>query len=683
MKILFVTLSNIGDCILTLPVLDVLREKYPQAQITCLVPERPKEIFIDNPAVARVVVFDKHAKLSDKIKLFFSLSKEKFDLVIDLRNSFFGAFLPAKKRSLFSGPLRRIPGKFKHMRDRHLFRAFGYDYPAQRQYRSLNIKSGDEDYIKEVLGRQSAAGSKLIVVAPGAKSQVKCWDKQNFRQLCRTLIAAGYPVVLVGDKSDQDICSYILRDFEQPIIDLCAKTDFSQLAALLKQAHLLISNDSAVMHLASYLNIPVGAIFGPTDEEKYAPWSEKSIVIKKDIFCRPCAKAICRFVAGQCLASIKPADVLAQIQPLLEDQVSGPVSQNAGRQIINTTAPGRYRRILIARTDRLGDVILSTPAVRALRQKFPQSYMAMMVSAYAKDVVEGNPDLDAVIVFDKEGKDRGLAATFKFVWELRKNKFDLAVVLHPTVRVHLLMFLSRIPWRLGYDRKFKFLLTDSIPHTKQSGEKHESEYALDMARYLGADTRNTSLFVPVKQEAENWADVLFMEEGISREDKLLVIHPAASCISKIWPAENFAQVADRLSQKHGFKVCIIAGPKDISKAEQVVRKMQVPALNLAGKTTVSQLASLIRRAQLFVSTDSGPVHIASAFSVPQVTIFGRSQAGLSPVRWGAKGQQIRILHKSVGCTACLAHDCLREFACIKSITVEDVLEAAEDLISGS
>ena len=94
-KILFITLSNIGDCILTLPVLDFLRQKYPQASITCLVPPRPREIFINNPAVKEVVIFDKHAKLSDKIKLFFALSKENFDIVVDLRNSFFGAFLHA------------------------------------------------------------------------------------------------------------------------------------------------------------------------------------------------------------------------------------------------------------------------------------------------------------------------------------------------------------------------------------------------------------------------------------------------------------------------------------------------------------------------------------------------------------------------------------------------------------
>ena len=118
MKILFITLSNIGDCILTLPVLDALRNAYPEGKISCLVPERPKEIFVNNPAVENIIVFNKHAKLIDKIKLFFSLSKEKFDIVVDLRNSFFGAFLPAKKRS---SPLRFIPGKFKHMKDRHLF----------------------------------------------------------------------------------------------------------------------------------------------------------------------------------------------------------------------------------------------------------------------------------------------------------------------------------------------------------------------------------------------------------------------------------------------------------------------------------------------------------------------------------------------------------------------------------
>ena len=312
MKILFITLSNIGDCILTLPVLDLLKEKYPQAKITCLLAPRPKEIFVNNPAIERVVIFDKHINLSQKIKLFFSLSKDNFDMVIDLRNSFFGAFLPVKKRS---SSLRMIPTKIKHSKDKHLFWAgFGGDFVSSKQHQSLIITPQDAEYIEDILSRQNLMNSnKIIVVVPGARSNVKCWDKQNYSQLCNQLIAAGWKVILAGDKNDQAVCSYV--QLKSPaVVDLCAKTSISQLAALLKKVKLLVTNDSAVMHLASYLDVPVAAIFGPTHEAKYGPWSQKCMVIKKDIFCRPCEKAQCRFGTLACLSSIKPNDVFSQIK---------------------------------------------------------------------------------------------------------------------------------------------------------------------------------------------------------------------------------------------------------------------------------------------------------------------------------------------------------------------------------
>ena len=325
---------------------------------------RPKEIFINNPAVADIVIFDKHIKLIDKIKLFSSLSKEKFDIVVDLRNSFFGAFLPAKKRS---SPLRRIPGKIKHAKDRHLFWADFADYSLKRKkYQSLIITSEDADYIQDILNRQKwADNTKLIVVAPGSRSLIKCWDKQNYAQLCNQLIQEGWHVVLVGDKADQPICSYVQEGSLAGILDLCAKTTIGQLAALLNKAQLLITNDSAVMHLASYLNVSVVSIFGPTDEKKYGPWSEKSITIKKDIFCRPCEKAQCRFNTLACLASIKPFDVLNQVKAMLADKSQGVLENN----------PEQYRRILIVRTDRIGDVLLSTPAPLTRQAMLPSSLM--------------------------------------------------------------------------------------------------------------------------------------------------------------------------------------------------------------------------------------------------------------------------------------------------------------------
>ena len=145
----------------------------------------------------------------------------------------------------------------------------------------------------------------------------------------------------------------------------------------------------------------------------------------------------------------------------------------------------------------------------------------------------------------------------------------------------------------------------------------------------------------------------------------------------IWPIERFGEVCDRLVEKYGFKVLIIAGPKDIGLAERVVKNMHNLAINLAGKTSVSQLASLIKRCRLFISNDSGPVHIASSLGTPVISIFGRNQKGLSPMRWGPIGKNSKVLHKEVGCIKCLAHNCVKDFACLTAITVDDVLNTVD------
>jgi heptosyltransferase-2 len=374
---------------------------------------------------------------------------------------------------------------------------------------------------------------------------------------------------------------------------------------------------------------------------------------------------------------INVEDVSRQVRKIL---AAGSTLPDGRQESQAASKSCKYKRILVVRTDRIGDVVLSTPVIKALRDNYPNAFIAMMVAPFAKDIVNGNPYLDEVIVYDKNIRHKSWFSSIKFALNLKRKRIDLSIVLHPTNRVHLLAFLAGIPKRVGYARKLGFLLTDRIKHTKQLGEKHELEYNLDLLRYLGIEPTSCDLFVPINPESEKWVQEVFEKERINKDDSLLVIHPGASCISKIWPQERFAEVADRLAEKYGFKILIIAGPKDIAAADAVLKNLHHPAINLAGKTSVSQLVSLLKRCRLFISNDSGPVHIATGVGTPVISIFGRNQKGLSPMRWGPVGRNSRVLHKEVGCIKCLAHNCIKGFICLKSITVEDCLSAADSIL---
>ncbi|MCX5710356.1 MAG: lipopolysaccharide heptosyltransferase II [Candidatus Omnitrophica bacterium] len=672
-KILFITLSNIGDAILTLPALDSLMLEYPAADIYVMCAERPKELFENNPRIKKVIIFDKHAGIKSNIKLFNSLRKERFDLVVDLRNTFFGAALPARYRT---SPLLSMPKSISHMKDKHLWKIKNQkaEIKYKAEAKSLYISPKDEERIGKILKENNIAhNDAFIVIAPGARSSIKRWPKEKFAQLASLLGKDfGSKIALVGDKADVEASRYIKEASGLDILDLTGKTTLMELAALIKKSRLLVTNDSAILHLASYLNVPVLAVFGPTNENKYGPWSAESSVVRKFIYCRPCEKAACKSGSLKCLELIRVDDVYHAAKGLLAGDNREPLTENLGEP----------KRILIVRTDRIGDALLSTPVIKAIRSAYPQSYIAMMVAPAARDIIEGNPYLDEVIIYDKDSRHKSLPASMRFARILAKKHFDLALILHPTNRSHMVTFFAGIPRRIGYDRKMGFLLTDRLHHTKQLGEKHEMEYALDLVRYLGIEPKDKDLFMPIKKDSEEWAEKFLQSEGISKNDKLLAIHPAASCISRIWPQERFAELADKLAEKYGFKILIIAGsdPSHINIARKVTEKMKQRAVNLSGKISLSQLASVLKRCQLYVSSDTGPMHIASTVGVPVVCLFGRSQAGLSPKRWGPLGKKSRVIHKDTGCVACLAHNCVKGFACFKAIRVEDVINAADSLL---
>ncbi|MDP6685594.1 MAG: lipopolysaccharide heptosyltransferase II [Candidatus Omnitrophota bacterium] len=341
----------------------------------------------------------------------------------------------------------------------------------------------------------------------------------------------------------------------------------------------------------------------------------------------------------------------------------------------------KTERILIIRTDRIGDVVLSTPVLTAARSAFKDAYIAVMVSSETKEIVAKNPYINEVIVYDKKQKHKGIFHALQFIMWLKKKKFSKALILHSTKRINLVTFLAGIPERVGFARgKWDFLLTNRLEYKKRLGEKHEVEYSLDVLRALGVRAEQSPLEMTVRKSDENSIDHMLHESRLKDDDRFIVVHPGASCISKMWPKENFAKLSDILIDRFGVKIVLVTSPEQLNIGEETKSFMKDEPIFLCGKTSLGELAALLKKASLFISNDSGPVHIACAVGTPVISIFGRNDTGLSPTRWRPLNRESAVMHKDVGCKECLAHNCKKDFLCLRSVTVEDVIEKAAGLL---
>ncbi len=336
-------------------------------------------------------------------------------------------------------------------------------------------------------------------------------------------------------------------------------------------------------------------------------------------------------------------------------------------------------RILIIRTDRLGDVILSTPVIKNLRLVFPQSHIAFLCRPYTYPAVKGNPYLNEIIVYDKNGCDKSVWATLQFAWRLRRKKFAMALILHPTSRAHWISFIAGIPIRVGWDRKCSFLLTRRLAYTKYKGEKHESEYSLDLLRALDLPIEDKDLFFPLSVADKTTVENVLEKAGVGPRDRLIVIHPSASCPSRCWPAEHYSRLVGYLKKGFDCRIALIASLPEKNAGQKIVAD-HLEIIDLRGKLTVGEVGALLKRADLFITNDSGPSHIAAALNSPVITLFGRNDPGLSPRCWRPLGPHSFYIHKDVGCRECAAHNCTKGFLCLEAISPEEVYDLAFQVI---
>lgn len=340
-------------------------------------------------------------------------------------------------------------------------------------------------------------------------------------------------------------------------------------------------------------------------------------------------------------------------------------------------------RILIVNMNWLGDVLFSTPFIRLLRKNLPSSYIACMVVPRCKEVLEHNPRLNKIILYDEDDNHGHLTGKLRFINELKKERFDTAILLHRSFTRTLLAYLAGIKRRVGYKTpKRSFLLTDKLPPVGDS--IHRIDYFLGFAKPLGFkveldDEEMRACEFYISDADRSAIRHILASKGLSPEHPFIVINPGGNWKPKRWSVDFFAELADRLISDFKVNIVITGSRRDVVLAETISLKMRAKPFILCGRTTLKQLGALFEIARLVISNDSGPMHISVAMRTNTIAIFGPT----SPLITGPVGVgRYVVLQKDVGCKIpCYNLGC-SDYRCMKAITVDDVYENVKQLYEG-
>ncbi|OGR92453.1 MAG: lipopolysaccharide heptosyltransferase II, partial [Elusimicrobia bacterium RIFCSPLOWO2_01_FULL_59_12] len=345
------------------------------------------------------------------------------------------------------------------------------------------------------------------------------------------------------------------------------------------------------------------------------------------------------------------------------------------------------RKILVIQTAFLGDAVLTLPFLNALRDQQPGVPVTVLCTPEIEEIFKNHPAVAERVLFDKRGHDRGVASLFRIARELRAQHFSVVFLPHRSFKSAWVAWLAGIPRRIGFSSsQGRWLLTDVVPFRWGT---HDADRNLSLLNTIGAPngrrpTNNEFLLQPPPASQERVKDRL-RAAGVGPEDRLLGINACSVWPTKRWLAEGFAAVADRAVRELGVKVIFFGGPADADAVNEVVRGMREAALNWAGETSLRELIAAVSRCSVFLTNDSGPLHVAVACRVPTVAVFGPTTKELGFFPYGPGHL---VVEKDLPCRPCGLHGAKRcplgHFRCMTTIAPEDVFAAvARQLEKGS
>jgi ADP-heptose:LPS heptosyltransferase len=337
--------------------------------------------------------------------------------------------------------------------------------------------------------------------------------------------------------------------------------------------------------------------------------------------------------------------------------------------------PAPPRHIVVSRTDKIGDLILSLPVFQTLKDSFPQAKITALVSPYAQEIVRNHPAIDGVeLVAPGEG-------FFSIAGRLKKMEADVFLALYPRPKLALAAWWAGIPLRIGTAfRWYAFAFNHRIKVHRSLCERHEADYNLDLARVLNPLKIASKIIFPVSKEDQAFADDLLKEKGIPFSARFVAVHPGHKGSALNWKPQRYAEAVTRLCAQD-TRVVVTAGPDETALIAKVRGFLGPEALKnkpvlLIGECTLPQLAAVYQRADVFLSGSTGTMHLAAAVGTPTVALFCPIPA-TTPVRWGPWGNRSTILMpEGLTCPDCQAGKCLKPgHDPMDAISVERVLKA--------
>lgn len=335
------------------------------------------------------------------------------------------------------------------------------------------------------------------------------------------------------------------------------------------------------------------------------------------------------------------------------------------------------QKILVIRTDRIGDVVLTLPVAAVIKKHLPESYLGFLTRNYTFPLTEKHKYIDRPLIL--EGK-KGKAGFFRLIRMLRREKFDTALVVSPSFKIALVTLLSGIKGRIGTGyRWYSFLFNKKVYEHRKDAHKHELEYNISMLSKLDIDEEikpgNANFSIPVDENIKTRIKKLLLKNGLTLTKPLIIIHPGSGGSAVDLPIESYIRLT-RMIADFGPAEIVITGSKEESEICQKLT-LNKNIINLAGALNLNELIALISISEIFISNSTGPIHIAAALD-KEVVGFYPKIVSCSAKRWGPYSLKSKVFSPSIDCMNCNKEQCKR-LNCMNSIDVGEVFANVEKI----